>query len=394
MFTLLGICSACVDVSSHITKHEVPFFPGITGYYLPHRDEPIVENNDGFRNVTVENFIAGTLSDAAVALFPEETISFDNTVNSTTFMVLRIVQSQLDYINNISTWATAHPKATECGLYFCTNLYSASIVEGVLNETLLASWSNRDANSYEARGNLSLAPDDWQPHKLYSYQDFTRSDLQLFIPDDKAAALQIPNDQPTQFNISQITIQAMINLLIHTICSSDLRFPAKNAYPITSTVGIGDIIGNSSDLNATFRAVAESMTAYIRNQGYESFPQYGVSQSWVLHYRIRWEFILPPLILTLAGCVFLVYTIWETQSLGLTAWKESTLATLAHGLDILTRTKLREAYRDGTEDRSARGITVLVEKSLGGLELCEVRPSDTSQPAPHTSSRSVHTEPV
>ncbi|KAK5626582.1 hypothetical protein RRF57_002297 [Xylaria bambusicola] len=84
-----------------------------------------------------------------------------------------------------------------------------------------------------------------------------------------------------------------------------------------------------------------------------------------------------------------MYTIWETQSLELMAWKESTLATLAHGLDALTRAKMREAYLDSTEDRSAKDILVRAEKFRGGIELCEVPPSEILEAARHSDSRVV-----
>lgn len=80
----------------------------------------------------------------------------------------------------------------------------------------------------------------------------------------------------------------------------------------------------------------------------------------------------------LTGCFFLLYTIWETQSLGMMAWKQRTLATLAHGLDTLTRERIREAYLENTKEKLARELLVKAERFRGGAEVCEAYPSDAS----------------
>ncbi|KAI0414990.1 hypothetical protein F5X98DRAFT_234993 [Xylaria grammica] len=406
-FTSLGVCSACVDVSAHlISDHRSGRIPGTavgppghnmnhtyTSYTLPGQSNLTISNYDGIRNTTdgVSDWIGSgsvifqsdTLSTIQATVSPQNTISFSNTTNSTTFVVFQIIQSRPDFLNNVSDWSTTLPMATECGLYFCAKMYSSSVVEGELQENVTAAWSNRDPRSYKAQNvGREITADEWDQQYNFSLyigsQDYVRSDLQVIIPEEEATRVGLSKDQPKRFNISQATIQTTMNWITTKFAPDQIYVPGKATYNVSSGVvndGPGQVIGNSSDLNATFSAVANSMTVYMRNTGLGSIPQYGTTQTWVLYFRIRWAFLAPPLVLTVVGCLFLFYTIWETQSLGLVAWKESTLATLAHGLDILTRAKLRDAYQDGTEEKSAREITARVEKSWGGLELCEVRPS-------------------
>ncbi|TRX97846.1 hypothetical protein FHL15_001056 [Xylaria flabelliformis] len=400
-FTSLGVCSTCVDVSSHlVSNHSFGRIPGTavappghnpnhtyTSYTLVGSSNLTISNYDGLRNTTDgvgdytgsgnQIFQSDTLSTIQATVFPQDTIYFSKTFNSTTFVVFQIIQSRPDFLNNVSDWRTTFPIATECGLYFCANMYSSSVVEGKLQEKVIETWSNRDPRSYQPQDvSGTNIGDELHNDPLYSgSRDYVRSDLQLFIPDDEATQAGLSNDQPRRFNVSQATAQTTMNWITTKFAPGQINIPVQATFNITSGFandGPGEVIGNSGDLNDTFSAVASSMTAYMRNMGLETIPQYGASQTWVLYFRIRWAFLAPPLVLTLAGCLFLLYTIRETQSLGLIAWKESTLATLAHGLDTLTRSKLRDAYEDGTEEKSAREITAMVEKSWGGLELCEV----------------------
>ncbi|KAF2966140.1 hypothetical protein GQX73_g7414 [Xylaria multiplex] len=387
-FTSLGVCSVCVDVSAHlISEHRSGWIPGTavgppghnlnhtyTSYTLPGQSNLTISNYDGIRNTIdgVSDWVGSgsviyqseTLSTIQATVFPQNTIHFSNTTNSTTFVVFQIIQSRPDFLNNVSDWGTTLPVATECGLYFCAKMYSSSVVEGKLQENVTATWSNRDPISYKAQDvGRQITTDQWdQVHNYTLYigsQDYVRSDLQVFIPEDEA-------------------MRTTMNWITTKFAPGQINLPGKATYNVSSGVvndGPGQVIGDSRDLNDTFSAVASSMTVYMRNTGLESIPQYGTTQTWVLYFQIRWIFLAPPLVLTVAGSLFLLYTIWETQSLGLVAWKESTLATLAHGLDVLTRAKLRDAYQDGTEEKCAREITARVEKSWGGLELCETYPA-------------------
>src|SRR5262245_35798170 len=69
---------------------------------------------------------------------------------------------------------------------------------------------------------------------------------------------------------------------------------------------------------------------------------------------VRWAYLALPGATLLAGTGFVLFCIFETHRTKLPAWKGSTMATLAYGLDEEPRALLREAGRAGGVDRGAR----------------------------------------
>ncbi|KAJ3565772.1 hypothetical protein NPX13_g7372 [Xylaria arbuscula] len=304
---------------------------------------------------------------ADVSAYPERTWSFQETGNQTTIVVWSTLQYAIDRASTLSNWNTTAIRATECALSFCTRVYSASVAEGILKETLVASVTHREPDSFQLYNTSTSVPAEIRNSTGFEGDtQYARSDLQLFITDDEARSLNLTSDDGLRFNITQDAVSNTVYSLTNT------------AYNVRQ---IQNFVGSAKDLNATFKTLADNISLYLRNEAHNKSgsAHYGTAHKWAFHYRIRWEFLIPPLVLTLAGCFFILYTIWETRSLGLMAWKESTLATLAHGLDALTRAKMRESYLDNTEDKSAREILVKAEKFRGGIELCETYPGVNSK---------------
>ncbi|KAI0186912.1 hypothetical protein F4808DRAFT_336682 [Astrocystis sublimbata] len=418
-FTSLGVCSACDDVSSAIVRspghgripgttvsqpsHDASFpftsytLPASAAFY-PNIVNLTLSNYNGLRNTTdgagtyagsgAQIFSSDTLTTAQATSYPELSFHLRNITNGTTFVVFQILQAHPNFVNNVSDWKDTFPVATECRLYFCTQVYTSSVIQGTLNETRLETWSNREPRSFQAmrpqRETREIVIDnDGSLARLYNgLRDWQRTDLQLYIPESDAARLGLDEHQPRRFNVSQSAVQATMNWIATQFAPGQLHYPNTATFD-SNTTGIADdgpaqVIGQSKNLSETFDAVANTISVYIRSTGLETTPHTGTSQTWVLYYRIRWAFLAPPLVVVLVGCGFLLYTIWETHSLGLIAWKDSTLATLAHGLDTLTKARLRDAFRDDAEDKCAREITISVEKSWGGFGLTESGPGYSS----------------
>ena len=386
-YASLSICSSCADVSYQLKKSS--YVAGGTPYtdYTLWEDQLGLSNTDGLRNPLDRNHDQWRMASTSDI---DKTQAFKSKVSNTTLVVTGIILSQPDFLNNMSAWNTTFPKAMECALYYCTNVYSSSVLDGTLNEAFVGSVSHRVAGSYYAppyNGNLSSSHYGWawRPHALSQSldYDYPRSDLQLSITEKEAESLGLAESRELRFNVSQAAMYSIKKAIMTALGGEDRSVSdgVGRAKPL--------ILGRPRDPIDAFRALAESITLYIRDQGYKSSAHDGISYKWVLHYRIRWEFLTLPLLLTVAGCFFILYTIWETQSLGLMVWKESTLATLAHGLDALTRAKMREAYLDHTEENSAREIFVKVERFWGGIELCEVHSDDLTGTSAQRDSRLV-----
>ncbi|KAI1369714.1 hypothetical protein F5Y08DRAFT_291184 [Xylaria arbuscula] len=372
-FASIGVCSSCVDVSYKInstlqystTKNKTSItaiyklpYPNSAGVISVLSDNPFGNDTDGGQ---------GPAYVADVSAYPERTWSFQETGNQTTIVVWSTLQYAIDHASTLSNWNTTAIRATECALSFCTKVYSASVAEGILKETLVASVTHREPDSFQLYNTSTSVPAEIRNSTGFEGDtQYARSDLQLFITDDEARSLNLTSDEGLRFNITQDAVSNTVYSLTNT------------AYNVRQ---IQNFVGSAKDLNATFKTLADNISLYLRNEAHNrsGSAHYGTAHKWAFHYRIRWEFLIPPLVLTLAGCFFVLYTIWETRSLGLMAWKESTLATLAHGLDALTRAKMREAYLDNTEDKSAREILVKAEKFRGGIELCETYPGVNSR---------------
>ncbi|KAK7974253.1 hypothetical protein PG989_016101 [Apiospora arundinis] len=102
------------------------------------------------------------------------------------------------------------------------------------------------------------------------------------------------------------------------------------------------------------------MTAAVYN-GFQSISEkQGFNASrWTIHYGVRWPFLVLPLVLDIAGVMYVSFTIWETKKLRVTAWKDSALATLAYGLEgEENRALLKEADAQGKMDHAAREMRV------------------------------------
>ncbi|KAH8158014.1 hypothetical protein CIB48_g10238 [Xylaria polymorpha] len=124
----------------------------------------------------------------------------------------------------------------------------------------------------------------------------------------------------------------------------------------------------STDLSATFDAVARSMTKWIRDTSNAS-SQVGVAQEWTIRIHVEWPYIAAPLAAFAAGLVFCIYSVFETRKLGLEPWKTNAIPTLTHSVDAETRAQLRHAYRQGYLDKAVRAMVVSYEDVGNGLEL-------------------------
>lgn len=97
----------------------------------------------------------------------------------------------------------------------------------------------------------------------------------------------------------------------------------------------------SQDLNATFTALAASMSNAIRTGADETFDGIlqvvtGSKGDLTTFYRVVWLWISLHCFIVVTGVVFLLLTIWENKKHGLSApmWKSSSLAVLNRGQKV------------------------------------------------------------
>ncbi|KAI0441145.1 hypothetical protein F4803DRAFT_576891 [Xylaria telfairii] len=102
----------------------------------------------------------------------------------------------------------------------------------------------------------------------------------------------------------------------------------------TNRIGTGVAFLNT-DVPTVFAALAGSMTDYLRSlsKGPNVELAHGARVESVVFVRIRWEWLILPLVEELAAVIFVIWVIFYNKRHRIPGWKSSALAVLAHTLD-------------------------------------------------------------
>jgi hypothetical protein len=416
IYTSLAVCSACADITNHITRstgvgdgNEALLSDGnsptsqgnYTRFDIPFASNLHIMGYDGFCGhpcMDTELMTAKPTAD------PRQTLTFQNL--STMLLSVGIMQADSSFAENKTRWKDTPIKATECALYLCAKAYQSSVQNNILSETDLGSWANKELNSWRPVADQHIVPGTdkgsvaevldpfngslyWGDHEDLS---ISMTDLQIVIPAN--ATIPAPlggvgsSNLTRSFNVSQASISSTIQFLLsmwptyNSTGSSSLgRLPynASAENPSFSQYNIYFRSGNMpvfsapimqalyqvSNPEGQFANVAKSISNYIRGLG--DNPQAGKSQVWVIHVRVRWGFVALPVLVLLVGCVFVLLSIVETRRLRLPAWKENAMPILTYGLDGSTRASLRDVGVEGAH-RAWKTVVRLVDEK-DGLEL-------------------------
>ncbi|KAL3306442.1 hypothetical protein RB213_010575 [Colletotrichum asianum] len=406
-YASLAVCSICNDVSSHVTSFSgraesttFSTFYGDAGSVMEYTGHEIKGQK---LNIIEPNGLISDWSSAAEApkteLAAQSTCNPGKTVSFRQLKTLIISFSMLRvsplYLNNSQRWENSTVTAEECALYFCTNVYPSAVEQGVLREAVMGSYSNRNLDSYqimEANLTRSRILNDYLNHSLYlEFEELTAdpyfleamgndtvllwdTDLQLYISKEEyLSTTGVRQAGDLTFNITRETTYTMLSWFRNEF-SRRKALPSKELiYPfflrLETQPPVIHALGTSPNLTKTFENVAASLTKWMRNRSLQTNPVIGESTEWVVLIRVNWKFLILPIGALLGGSIFCVLAIWETRDLRLPAWRGSSLATLAHGLDTDSRTMLREAS-DGTQVVTrARSLRVRFVDSEGGPEL-------------------------
>jgi len=205
------------------------------------------------------------------------------------------------------------------------------------------------------------------------------TDLQVVIPNDILSlpdSTTLPGNVTRRFNVTQATVGSTIDFLLSmwTWGNGTYNAPYQGMIYYRPYDQYGQYEFNalmmrplyeSGDPQDSFAHMAKSMTNYIRASSNVTEP--GRTLRWVTHTRVRWDFVVLPVLLFISVCAFTLLSIMETRRLGLPAWKENAMPMMTYGLDGNTRAKLREAEQRGRH--GARNMLVKMEDDGDGLEL-------------------------
>ncbi|KAI1621462.1 hypothetical protein EDD37DRAFT_116756 [Exophiala viscosa] len=279
-----------------------------------------------------------------------ESLTFSDA--NTTFLIFIMMKADPNYINGSAAWEESTPSATECGLSMCVNAYNSTIQSGSLIEEKVASWQNRESDSWLLTDGYGKKY-EWWDETYPSFSDcynLFRSDLQLSIPPtDSARGLGI--DTGERFNITQGTIASIQDWIVtwgfgvvDSLC--DFGTPALIAYPTNaeSAHPLAEVLYNSANLNGTFAGLSSSLTNYIRDSSTTKVQ--GDTQQYVIKFKVRWAFLTVPALHILGGITYVLAIVWQTKNSGLPVWKTRVIPSLAFGLNAAAQDQLRSGLGD------------------------------------------------
>ncbi|KAL6923276.1 hypothetical protein FSST1_000550 [Fusarium sambucinum] len=402
-FASVAVCHKCYDISQHVVRStgvdRLPIIaippaswqsgtpPDISnswpaanfrmaGQRLAYTKYKVTATNlslsnyDGKANCKSKNDnCPDTYLSTRVTTNPGQTLNFREL--NTMIMAIQYLKSNESWAEGRTLWEETNISTQECALFFCVNEYHDVLSQGSLHESVVASFSNRTTVSYEAvNGEENV-------DKFFEYTNYSLdmgmalvnlSDLQIRIPDEYFHASNLSTQA---FNITQTTIVSLLDNLEEGFRGDDITSqflpPKVLIYPALGAGGPFGLVaglGESAHIPSTIENVALSLTKWMRDRDLDNQVQ-GISTANAITIRIRWYFFIFPIINFLAGIIFTVLCIWETQRSGRPAWKDSILATLSCAPDGNLRNTLRESAATGKLQELSRSLMVTWHEDEG-----------------------------
>lgn len=351
-----------------------------TKYKIPSLNLSLSNYNGKSRCNSTSDTCPDTYLSLRVTTNPGQTLNFkDLNTMIMAFQYLNANESWRWYENE-TVWEKTSISSQECALFFCVNEYEDVLSQGVLNEKVISSWTNKTTGSYSADGNNITEYFNYANFSLdMGYALVNLSDLQIRIPDGYG---QKSNLSTRSFNITQTTIVSLLNVLNDGFWGYDITqdypsllplrwiYPARGLNkPLPFVAGLGE----SSHIPTTIGNVASSLTKWIRDNTLQASPNRGSATSMVIIIRVQWFFFIFPIITFCAGMIFAVLSIWEIQRLGRPALKDSIISTLAcaPGDDNNLRARLKEAVATGKSQELGREVLMIWDEDEGIGQLKE-----------------------
>lgn len=232
-----------------------------------------------------------------------------------------------------ASWPSSSITAVECGLWYCVNEYDSSVKGGNLFEDITTVSSSRAPNSRQVSSQqdpiteLKTTPPDSLSYDVLS-ASVTRTDLQI---------------DGTGFNISQASVYSISDFMSSTFTTTAQDFGNDPNGPLSNNAYVIDL-GNavygptvmqmlyqSQDLNATFAALAKSMTNSIRENSDGGLVAYGKAGTNYTLIQVHWHFLILPAALIVAGAAFLAIIVYHTRASGIAVWNSNMLPAVALG---------------------------------------------------------------
>lgn len=238
----------------------------------------------------------------------------------------------------------ANASAWECALSYCVNAYSASVMDGVLNQRTQTTWLNNSASHGQG------------------------SDL-----------IYNPSDFPSNItgNASVFRVAALAADALNSFMSQSFTGSGGINSSTTGSAFSSDIIHalyDTVNYSAAIQNLALSMTNNIRQQDdREASPVTGFALQTETYVHVRWAWFAYPVALLVISLIYLLGVIIETTHHEVLVWKSSNLALLFHGQGLALSNSNVNINNLSQMTGRARDVEVeLIETEAKGWKLVQV----------------------
>ena len=394
----LGFCSTCSDVTEEVTENcnLIPTTDTTSGtnctYHLPGGVEIAARNEqipDDYGSAEAQSpLFRKTTNMSAVALPRYQTLygndpnvvkSYEDPDYTTPAPAKTVFQGLTDPIlgfgrivfNESTDPMTAiggkiMPTATECALSWCVQALDTSIQNGVLNQTVVGTWSNSsalDTSDVYLRPDFSSNVTEVGGDKGYYVSAMSNLPLVKFLQDAFNATMEgisLPGMDYTEQELFDLTIY-----------SSD----------------IAQALWYADDLDGLMDNLAARMTDALRNlysdpaSNATNLGKVYTTRTYVL---VAWPWLILPVGLVLASCMVLFAAIISSSRHQTIVWKSSSLAPLFHGFADGEGRCRHEVYREQMEMAAEEMKVQLAEDINGDLRLVELKQLSSKASGPHS----------
>ncbi|KAF3768099.1 hypothetical protein M406DRAFT_254587, partial [Cryphonectria parasitica EP155] len=354
----LAICSTCVDLTSRLERLVTDgalycnleadngacatTLDGGTAFRLS--NGLYIDNQNGWQygSVDQDDIFGAVMMTTLGTGNASETVAMQDL--STLIWSMTMIEVNADPANASAAWPNLPRSAMECALHYCVKSYESVVTNGTLKL------------NKEELVNSTRVQESWQPEDNADVLNSTMLDSIEFngyfsvIPrTDLALSSAVTGDQ---FNVSQAAVDSISShfqgafastLREYNITDNGSKSGRMNGFYMNSSnvqyaPGVMQALFSSADLNATFVALAASMSNAMRagaDQDFDDNSNLVSGSTGVLttFYRIVWPWISLQGFVIVAGALFLAFTIRKSggNSDAVPVWKSSTLAVMSRG---------------------------------------------------------------
>ncbi|KAJ6001569.1 hypothetical protein N7499_002528 [Penicillium canescens] len=240
-----------------------------------------------------------------------------------------------------------HASAIQCSLLWCVNTYEIHMENNKAHETLVESYHD---------------PKAWFNNSMLELRPPTKGNLTASL----FAVSQTTSNYISYWFSDKLLMNNSYSASDTSFCSGEKgstdQFTTEFSQPM-----------QESGITAVFSQIAAGMTSYIRKKNlaalkfdrdlnilksYSGEHVHGISWMIQTQIRVRWEWIIFPVVLLTLTSIFFVTTVLKSKTQKLGVWKSSSIPLLCSGLDQNVQRNLLESGSPDLADKLANNVQV------------------------------------